>query len=594
MPRETPQVIAIRVEHGLYAVLFVLALILRVYRLGTLHLFTPQEAAQAWPAWASNNAVQLPLVEPVSPLLFTLQRFLFFLTDGNEFWARLAPALAGAGLVLAAWSLRRCMGRGGALAAALGFAFDPWLLAFSRLGDSAILSVLLGVLLLAWLCNTRDQETTQATDHRLQTTAVAVIGGLFLISGPLAWLLLPLILFAIFLLDGRPISRLSPLERGRAAVVFAATVLIGSSGLLTHISGLATIAESLGVAIAHLTAGSEAAVYPLQWGLLRLLVDEPFLVLFGGSGLVVVLKQQWAVKASHTETLAASETLRATAIWQRILAAGVGWGLLCLLLPGRTPLSLLVLGLPLLLLAAGTAATLLRFGLSRLNQLEASWAACATMGILLVTAFFWTGNAVTALRPGNFEPGLLAFYLLLPALCVFFVWWFGLRTSGQMLGLLLLTVFFLANISSSWMLNLRPDIQRRSLFVETAADGLTLLVQDVARLSSLRAGDPTEAVLYLLVRPQVQPFYAWHLRTMRHIRWGPDSDPMALDASALVVRDAGASLHVADDFIGSSYSVIQRWLPTDLAGLSQHLLWALYGERPHKPLFQEVELWVKQ
>lgn len=593
MPRETPQVTAIRVEHGLYAVLFVLALALRVYRLGTLHLFTPQEAAQAWPAWASNNAVQLPLVEPVSPLLFTLQRLLFLLTDGNEFWARLAPALAGAGLVLAAWSLRRCMGRGGALAVALGFAFDPWLLAFSRLGNSAILSVLLGVLLLAWLCNTSDQETAQATDHRPRATGVAVIGGLFLISGPLAWLLLPLILFAIAL-NGRPISRLSPLERGRAAVVFAATVLIGSSALLTHISGLATIAESLGVAIAHLTAGSEAVVYPLQWGLLRLLVDEPFLVLFGGSGLVVALKQQWAVKASHTETLAASETLHTTAIWQRVLAAGVGWGLLCLLLPGRTPLSLLVLGLPLLLLAAGTAAALLRFGLSRLKQLEASWAACATMGILLVTAFFWTGNAVTALRDDNFEPGLLAFYLLLPVLGVFFVWWSGLRTSGQMLGLLLLTVFFLAHISSSWMLNLRPDIQRRSLFVETAADELTLLVQDVARLSSLRAGDPTEAVLYLLVRPQVQPFYAWHLRTMRHIRWGPDSDPMALDASALVVRDAGASLYVADDFIGSSYSVIQHWLPTDLAGLSQYLLWALYGERPHKPLFQEVELWVKQ
>ncbi len=592
------------VEQGVYALLFLLALGLRLYGLGTLNLLSPWEAAQVWPAWLGNNAAQLPVsVAPVSPLLFTLQRSLFLLTgDGNEFWARFAPACAGAGMVLAAWALRRPMGRGGALAVAVLFALDPWLLAFSRLGDSAILSALTGVLLLTRLFD----GAADASLSTRQIDRLAVIAGLFLISGPLTWLLLPLILFAILLLNGGPLSRFSRGDGGRAAVVFVATIVVGSTGLLAHISGLAAIGESLGAAIAHLTAGDSP--YPLNWGLLRLLVDEPFLVLFGGSGLVIALLKMQNHRGEDDEALLQH-------VWLRVLAGGVGWGLLCLLLPGRTPVSLLVLGLPLLLLAAATATSLLRFGLSRpLHQIEAAPPALATMGILLVTAFFWTGNTTAALRDGNYDPRLTAFYLLIPALGAFFVWWSGARASGQVFGLLALAVFFLANASSSWMLNLRPEASHsRSLFAETADNGLALLLDDVARLSSLRAGDPTEAPVYLLVGPQLQPFLAWHLRAMRHVRWpasieasdGAISHPpdivapfdSALDEHALIVSEPGfgqAPLRLPDDFIGSSYSVTQHWLPTDLIDVGPRLRWTLYRERQQMPTRQTVELWVKR
>ena len=142
------------VELALYAILFLLALGLRLYGLGGLNPISPWEAAQIWPAWLAHSFVLaegslLPQPDaPVSPLLFTLQRGLFFLTGGgNAFWARIVPACAGAGIVLAAWTLRRPMGRSSALMAALLFALDPWMLSFSRMADGAALSLLTAVLL---------------------------------------------------------------------------------------------------------------------------------------------------------------------------------------------------------------------------------------------------------------------------------------------------------------------------------------------------------------------------------------------------------------------------------------------------------------
>lgn len=283
------------VEQGLYALLLLLALGLRLYGLGSLDPISPWEAAKVWPAWSSYAAGLLeenllPESGPAaSPLLSTLQQALFFLTGGGSaFWARFAPACAGAGMVLAAWTLRGRLGREGALMAALLFAFDPWILSFSRMADSAALSLLTGVLLLSGLFD--------GGDRRRQVTRLAVVAGLYLISGPLAWLLLPVVLLAFALLRGGPFGRLEGGKRGRAALICIGTVVIGSTGLLANIGGLAGIGEGIEVAIEHLVrplAGDALPFgdlsYPLNWALLRLLVDEPFVLLFGGIGLAVAL-----------------------------------------------------------------------------------------------------------------------------------------------------------------------------------------------------------------------------------------------------------------------------------------------------------------
>ena len=285
------------VEQALYALLFLLALSLRLYGLGISEPISPWEAAQIWPAWLAHSyglleASRLPdQGAPVSPLLFSLQRGLFFLTGGgNAFWARLVPAAAGAGLVLAAWTLRSSMGRAAALMAAFLFAFDPWLLSFSRMADSATLSLLTAVPLLGWLFD--DSKAGS------RATWLPAAGGLFLISGPLAWLLLPTILFALVLRYDNTRYLFEEGMRRRAAAICLGTMVIGATGFFAHFSGLALIGESVGFAIEHLFGGSDAAPllhalqdYPLNWALLSLLVDEPFLILFGGIGLFISLAQ---------------------------------------------------------------------------------------------------------------------------------------------------------------------------------------------------------------------------------------------------------------------------------------------------------------
>ena len=604
------------VEQALYALLFVLALSLRLYSLGDLNAVSPLEAAQIWPAWQDQAAGKLEesgLPEPrppASPLLYTVQRALFLVTGGgSSFWARFAPACAGAGLVLAAWTLRRRMGRGAALTAAVLFALDPWQLSFSRLADGATLSVLTAVLLLALLFDDREEGP--------HVYRLAVTGGLFFISGPVAWLQAPVILYAFFLLNGGALAGLSQRERRQAVIACAVTVVVGSTGLFSHLSGLSAIGESVETAVAHLVGPSGIAgtllanhEYTVDWALLRLLVDEPFLIAFGGAGLGLALYRTAFFTGNMASQVVKEDEVEETerpamvdAIWLNVLAVGVAWGLLLILLPGATPVSLLVTGLPLLLLAAGTATHFLRVTPVRMLLQDSSHTpVLATMGILLVTAFFWTGTITGSLRDGSFDPRLATFYLLIPALGAFFVWWSGGRASLHVFGFLALTAFMLAHVSSSWMLNLRPQQDHsRTLFAESGDRGIAILAEDVARLSSLRTGDPTEASVYLQVEQSHLPFFLWHLRAMRDVRWHPGFDLTGVEANALIVSQGtpgsgGEGYPLPPGFVGSSYAVTQRWLPTELESPAGLMRWMLYRERQQRgggiPVRQEVELWV--
>jgi len=607
---------ALTVEQALYAILFMLALGIRLFSLGDLNLVSPLEAAQIWPAWLDHSAGMLEESglpdprPPASPLLYTIQRALFLVTGGgSSFWARFPSACAGAGLVLAAWGLRRRMGRGGALIAAVLFALDPWLLSFSRLADGSTLSVLTCVLLLAGLF---DDGNEGAHLNRL-----AMTGGLFLISGPLAWLLLPIVLYAFYLLRGSQLAALLQVKGRQAALICAGTAVVGSTGLFSNLAGLSAIGESVGTAVAHLVGWSGITGvllgdhnFTVTWALLRLLVDEPFLLLFGGAGVAIALYRtvffasgQAGRVGSEGEVVGTGRQAVLDAMWLKVLSAGAAWGILLILLPGRTPVTLLVTGLPLLLLAAGTASHLLQMApVGLLFRDSARMPAFATMGILLVTAFFWTGTISLSIRDGSLDSRLVTFYLLIPALGAFFVWWSGYGASAHVFGFLTLVAFFLAQVSGSWMLNLRPEYgHSRTLFAESGDSGMVLLAEDIARLSSFRTGDPTEAPVYLQVEYSHLPFFYWHLRDMSDLRWHPGIDLTGVEAEALVVSRGTPGNGEEWDllpagFVGSSYSVTQSWLPTELESTGALIRWMLYRERRQVPgsvpVRQEVELWV--
>ncbi len=127
-------------EVTLYAALFVTALALRLYHLGAQPL-NDQEAREALTALARLRG-EATASMPASPAYFFVTLLGFYLMGASEAVARLGPALAGAGLVLAPGLFRGAVGRGAALVMAGLLALASTLLAASRSADGALLALL--------------------------------------------------------------------------------------------------------------------------------------------------------------------------------------------------------------------------------------------------------------------------------------------------------------------------------------------------------------------------------------------------------------------------------------------------------------------
>lgn len=568
------------VEQTGYALLLLAALVLRFLRLGSTTPLNPLEAGQAWTAWADTfgqgallGQGNLLTAPAPSPLLYTVQRFLFWLTEGgSDGWARFLPALAGGLLVLLPWLLRDTLGRPTALALALLIAVDPWLLTFSRTGDGAILSIGLGLLLFAVF--THPQRVSSGARPWLAGGI-----GLFLISGPLAWLLVPVLAGAIRLFGVQTLWPAERPERARLLTVAGVTILAGATGFLSHWDGLGNISASLSVALASLTTD---AGYPLGWGFVRLAVDQPLLLLIGGAGLIAF----WLRPAGDG---------LGDGRWRLLLTGWLVWGVFLLFLPGRNPAALLLLGLPLLLGAAHTAVRLLAYATRQVHWQDGSLI-LATVAVLLVTTAFWTNHYNSQWSNSDFDRLTLFFYGIVPVLVLFFVWWAGWRTSSQMFVLLGLPLLFLASVGSGWAINQPGDTTKGSaLFAQTAQPGLKMLTADVTRLSSLRAIDPYEALVLVDVEPGLRPLLGWELRSMRNLRFVESVDPALLtDRAALVVTDNADTALLPGGYRGSRYPVLDRWLPTDLTGAGTVARWILLRELKTAPPTTSVVLWARE
>ena len=588
------------VEQGLYGLLLLVAIFLRVFRLDSAASLNPVEAGQAWAAWAGSfgHDGMIPTLAH-SPLLYTGQRFLFWLTDGGgDGWARALPALAGIAGVLIPWLLRERLGRPAALALALLIAIDPWLLTFSRTGDGAILSAGLGLLLIAGFTQA---DTLSANGQRW----LACAAGLFLISGPLAWLLLPVVIGAAFLFGASALWPADRKERAGLLTIAGLTAIAGATGLLSHWEGLGNISTSLTIALDSL--GSDAG-YPLGWGFLRLVVDQPFVLVIGVAGLAAFWLKENAASVKMPEDDDEDESAPSPKVgegwgggssWRLLLTGWFLWGLLLLLLPGRGPMTLLVVGLPLLLSAAGAAARLLAYATRQVNWQDGSLIAAA-VGVLLVTTAFWTGHYSNEWGNADFDPLTLFFYGIVPLLVIFFIWWAGWHTSSQIFSLLGMALLLLAALSSGWALVLPGETTHgNALFARTVQPGVVTLADDVARLSSLRALDPHEALVLVDVEPTLQPFLAWQLRSMHKLRFVDGIDPALLtDRASLVVTDEadeGAVITaLPGGYRGSHYPVLAEWLPTDLTGAGPTARWILLRELKTEPPTTSVVLWARE
>ncbi|MBU2610080.1 MAG: hypothetical protein KJ606_03915 [Chloroflexi bacterium] len=168
-------------EHALYALAFSLALTLRFLHLGALPLsdFEADWAFQALQLARGAHPATPALAAGASvgpnPAYVLLTSIPFYIFGASDFLARFWPALAGSILVLTPFFFRDRLGRIPALILAFALAFEPGLLALSRMAGSLILAV--SFLMLAWAM-WRDGRYPLA----------GVLAGLALLSGPALWM----------------------------------------------------------------------------------------------------------------------------------------------------------------------------------------------------------------------------------------------------------------------------------------------------------------------------------------------------------------------------------------------------------------------
>ncbi len=575
---------------GAWAGVMAVSLGLRLGGLAWIQPLAPLEASQSWAAWlagmgqsAGDLACPTAGACAASPLLFTVQRFLFWMTGGGEGMARAFPALVGGLLPLVAWRARPRLGEAVAWSLALLLAMDPWLVALSRRADGAILALTFGLALLVELDRRGSgQGTTWVWPGGL--------AGLFLLSGPLTWLMLPVLALAGW---SRAVEWPLP-EDGRAwrqaGIGFALALVVGGTGLFAHWAGLGVAAAGADLAWTMLTGqGVErlGGPYPLTWIGLRAVVDALPVLVLGLPPLILAV-----VRARRGDTTAATPE-RA---WTVLLVGWLLWGVVLWLLPGRNPLVLPMVGMPLLLAAAWGLPRLVGFVFAPAETPD-RWLILGVYTVLLVTARFWTANLVAppANPSSNLEVALL-FYALLPLLAGFFLWWSGVRPTLQGLagaGLLFLAVWLL---SATWSLNLRTDwFAATALFGAETAPEVRLLREDVTRLSAYRTGDPGQIPVRVRVAAPLRPLLGWHLREMRNLRFVTGVDPeVVAEFGALVIAMPDAPLALPGGYVGNAYPVVVRWLPTDLPDIRSRLRWILSRRVDIPPAAEQVVLWASE
>ncbi len=521
----------VTVEWALYALIFIAGAAVRFYDLA-LRPLNPLEAWNGWAAWQAAAGLPGPdALTPTSPLWHSLQTALFWLGADGDAWARCVSAAAGALLVLVPWMLRSLWGRRMALILSLLIAFDPWLILFSRTADGAMLSAALAMALLANAArflhaSSRRNESSEdflGASEQPAATFTAILAGLFVVSGHMAWSF-ALVLLAFVLLRWQALRRTALFTR-RTALWAGVSALAGATLWLAQVDGLAGVSAGLSMWLDSVLATGMpvqltqlAGGYPLGWPLTRLLIDQPLLAVFGVTGLAALFAK--SPRGSSVESAGES----AQAPDRLFLGLWLAWAIALCLLPGRGPFSLLVLVMP-LLIGAAYALDVLAAGASRYARHKELPALMLTLAILSVSGAFW---GITLVSKASFEPAsaqaVAVLFVLGLAVLILYGAWSGVRHALWAGAVAAGVILAAASLSSVWQLNHRYSSERRDgLFVANGGEGLRRLAADIHTMSAQRAGDAQEIALFVdstrAPDRATDVLLGWYLRDMRRMTW---------------------------------------------------------------------------
>lgn len=563
---------AVSMQTVLVVALAVVAAGLRLVRLDWLPL-DHAEAALALPAWRAAGAMPVPALPP-PPLLFHLERLVFWLFGGGDAAARLVPALAGVALVLLAPRLWPVMGRSAAVAAAALLALSPLWVFFGRQLSGATLSTLAVLTVLGALAGRGhwDRDLVPAA------AALAVAAGglnVALVVAVLVYGLLTAIRgdLPAHVAAARALWPASADQR-RAAVVFAAVLVLAASGLLMRLDGLAALLEA--PRAWALPPGGVAG--PIGAGfLLPLAVYAPLTLAFGLVGAVLAARG-----GGRPGTF--------LAVW---LAMGLAWGSLI-----DSPVAIAAALLPLTLAAAVALAWLASrvvggFGWGEDGAMIGILMTVLAFALIQAFAYADAGDS-TASGSGTLILGSLLLAGLLVA--VYAILW-GCDLAIRVVGVTAVVALSLLGWANGSRLCYQSgDALRELLRPRYITADASRLAGSLADASWAATKDPN--ALSAVVDPALEPVLAWSLRDRRNLRWArpvSDSSEGAVVVSPVDTPEAFGQAA----YLGQSYAVAAEW-HIDIVGDAQDLLRWLLQRRPPAStsgdrdfLFEKADLYIR-
>ncbi len=533
-------------EHALYLLALLLAAAVRLGGLGHIPL---AESEAQW-AWQAHQLAQGDLAAVgAQPLYILTTGFLFRLLGSSDALARLLPALAGCALVLIPYGWRDWLGRAPALMLALGLAFDPGLVAVSRLVGGPMLA--LASLLLA----------LTLWRHGFAAVAGALLG-LALLSGPAVWagLLVFSLLGLLLTLANRQPLRLPGGDVRRAALFAGGILLLAGTLLLRVPGGLAGLAASFP---AYWFGWAQPSGVPLGRLVFALLAYQPL-----GAAFALIAFIQWFQKPER--------------VGQFWLVAFLAALLVALLSPGRQVTDLVWALVPLWGLAAGALARWLLPGPDESPQVAGATA------LVLLVFFGYIWFSLAGLGAARLEdPETLRLRLALSGIVLGLAgvstvlvgigWSYAEAGRGALWAIILFLLIF--TLQAMNRVTLARQTAAAELWWNGPAPGHTdLLADTLGDLSEFHLGERTSLPVTIQTD---RAAVAWALRELPNLLFSPLLAPTE-NRPALVT-----SLAVVDDLTHAGYrgqSFAVGWQPDWGGALPPNLIgWLLFRQAPAQP-----------
>lgn len=594
-------------ETVLYALLFILALSLRLGRLDHYPL-SDAEAAQSWPALQLYRGDPLG-VALYSPLLLSLNALTFFLLGVNDFTARLAPALLGSLIVILPVTLRRQLGPRACLLATALLAFSPTAIFLSRTLNSEIGLAAGALMVVAGFFN-------WAEEGRRGWLLLAAAGlGLLLTSGPMA--LSVLIVFGLIIalkfsafkalwlqgldhltatqtalpenqatsedsqLSNLPTSNpQSPppdpyLSPRRAGLFFLISLVLLATAGLFNIGGLGMLSGFLPEWVSRFSLqGRPDAGFNAVF---LLTIYEPLLVLAGLAGLAYVLLEK--------------------DLFKQILGGWfAGLIILDLVMFGRPSSHVILALVPLAFLAAIALAELWHS-----LAWEGSW---GNEGLLLaaglvIGSFSYIGLTGWLVRTCNSDDTICEYAWLQPiaalGLFIIITIFFGFMTNSgaaaRGAALAGTAIGLLAALSIGWRLNYGPlmDLAYQPLAGIPPSTGLIALTETLTRQSAERTGGQQTA-LDTTLAGVTSPALLWRLRDFEQLT--QVSSAAEAQPTTAIITPANVELGMGQPYLGQGFTLDAPWSPVGLPA-KELVNWLLYRSMKPPDRENQVILWLQ-